>query len=67
MDLYETLIDLGGGVKEQLDQMILFDYLINNTDRHRKNFGFSNRNQVNFEWHLYTIMEYLLSQLLENT
>ena len=39
-NLYETLIDLGGGVKEQLDQMILFDYLINNTDRHRKNFGF---------------------------
>ena len=35
--LYEKFCSLGQ--KEKVDQMILFDYLIRNTDRHEKNFG----------------------------
>lgn len=39
-NLYKDLCEMNKGTVTQIDQMILFDYLIHNTDRHRKNFGF---------------------------
>lgn len=39
-NLYNNLCDMNENTVIQLNQMILFDYLIHNTDRHRKNFGF---------------------------
>ncbi|CAM4494128.1 HipA domain-containing protein [Paenibacillus xylanexedens] len=40
-ELYKelTVEGLDGG-KKNIDQMIIFDYIIHNTDRHKKNFGF---------------------------
>lgn len=37
-DLYTVMSKMG--FKENLDQMILFDFLLHNKDRHLKNFGF---------------------------
>ena len=37
-DLYTQMSKMG--FKENLDQMILFDFLLHNKDRHLKNFGF---------------------------
>ena len=31
---------MGSEIIKRIDQMILFDYIVNNTDRHMKNFGF---------------------------
>jgi hypothetical protein len=38
-DLYQAFVALSPSIKRQLDQMIVFDFIINNTDRHTKNFG----------------------------
>lgn len=37
MELYRYFCQLG--LQKEIDQMILFDYIIHNTDRHEKNFG----------------------------
>jgi len=39
-NLYYKLITNVDNVQIDLDNMIVFDYIINNTDRHLKNFGF---------------------------
>lgn len=40
-ELYTTLVSsLDTEDKKKLDQMIVFDYLVHNTDRHKKNFGY---------------------------
>ncbi|MHA7579328.1 HipA domain-containing protein [Paenibacillus vandeheii] len=40
-ELYKELTAEGlDGGKKNIDQMIVFDYIIHNTDRHKKNFGF---------------------------
>lgn len=36
-DLYRCFAD--GGMKEDVDRMIIFDHIIHNTDRHERNFG----------------------------
>lgn len=38
LSLYHTLS--GMGFRQELDEMLVFDHLIHNTDRHEKNFGF---------------------------
>lgn len=38
--LHEKICSYGPHFKKSVDQMILFDFLFNNIDRHRKNFGF---------------------------
>ena len=39
-DLYYTFIKYAPNVEQDLNNMIVFDYIVNNTDRHLKNFGF---------------------------
>lgn len=39
-DLYNSLIQNMPQCKIDIDNMIVFDYIVNNTDRHLKNFGF---------------------------
>jgi len=39
-DLYDTLTNSGFYSKQYIDQMIVFDYLIYNIDRHINNFGY---------------------------
>jgi len=38
--LFERLFKMGSQVYLRTQEMIIFDFLINNSDRHRKNFGF---------------------------
>ena len=44
-DLYYTLINHMPDVEQDLNNMIVFDYIVNNTDRHLKNFGFLIENE----------------------
>lgn len=39
-NLYNKLINNIYGIQKDIDHMIVFDYIVNNTDRHLKNFGF---------------------------
>ncbi|MGL4876008.1 MAG: HipA family kinase [Clostridium sp.] len=39
-NLYNKFIDNMQGIQKDIDNMIIFDFVINNTDRHLKNFGF---------------------------
>jgi serine/threonine-protein kinase HipA len=39
-NLYENLIGNISNIKQDLNNMIVYDYIVNNTDRHLKNFGF---------------------------
>lgn len=39
-DLHPFIVGLSSDIHKLTNDMIMFDYLINNTDRHRKNFGF---------------------------
>lgn len=39
-NLYNNLIANIQGIQKDIDNMIVFDYIVNNTDRHLKNFGF---------------------------
>lgn len=45
-NLYNELIQVFPQVKMDLNNMIIFDYIVNNTDRHLKNFGFLEEKQV---------------------
>lgn len=50
-DLYNLLISRFKDYKKEIDNMIVFDFLINNTDRHLNNFGFicdENENIIKF-------------------
>lgn len=38
--LYTDLSILGSEIRKSIDQMIIFDAIIDNTDRHKRNFGF---------------------------
>lgn len=44
-DLYHTFIKYAPNVEQDLNNMIVFDYIVNNTDRHLKNFGFLIENE----------------------
>lgn len=46
-EAYYSILDLVPDIKDSLNNMILFDYLVNNTDRHFKNFGFIADNSIN--------------------
>lgn len=39
-NLYDNLISNIPNIKQDLNNMIVYDYIVNNTDRHLKNFGF---------------------------
>lgn len=39
-NLYNTFIKYAPSIEQDLNNMIVFDYIVNNTDRHLKNFGF---------------------------
>jgi len=45
-NLYEKLVKNIPNIKENLNNMIVFDYIVNNTDRHLKNFGFLEKDNV---------------------
>jgi len=67
-ELYEELCSRGPEIKRAIDQMIAFDFIIGNTDRHTKNFGFI-RSEEDSEVlaPLYDHGHALLSQLDEET
>jgi hypothetical protein len=39
-NLYDNLISNIPNIKQDLNNMVVYDYIVNNTDRHLKNFGF---------------------------
>ena len=48
-NLYSKLINNIPNIKQDLNNMIIYDYIVNNTDRHLKNFGFLKRgNELRF-------------------
>ncbi|MBU3105117.1 HipA family kinase [Clostridium gasigenes] len=48
-DLYNKFIDNIEDIQIHVDNMIIFDYIVNNTDRHLKNFGFLiNEDKIRF-------------------
>ncbi len=48
-DLYNKFIDNIADIQIHIDNMIIFDYIVNNTDRHLKNFGFLiNEDKIRF-------------------
>ncbi|MFC5403329.1 HipA domain-containing protein [Cohnella soli] len=48
--LHSFLCGMGSNIREGINNMLLFDYLTNNTDRHRKNFGFLQRENQELEF-----------------
>jgi len=48
-NLYDNLISNITDIKQEINNMIVYDYIVNNTDRHLKNFGFlENNNELRF-------------------
>lgn len=45
-NLYNKLVEAFPQIKTDLNNMIVFDYIVNNTDRHLKNFGFLEKNEI---------------------
>lgn len=65
-ELYEELCDLGD-TRQAIDQMIVFDYIIGNTDRHKKNFGFIDKGNSRADLSFSPLFDHGLSFASENS